>query len=347
MRMMTKLTGLFDLVPVQPDLIPGHVDAKGHVVLFNAVGIEIIQLAVNGAQAGDFFVGVLRVVVGLAVLGAPAGVDRSRFLFLILAAEQPGEQPPEKAIFVTQVDALRLGILQRAGIQRLLDLLRGQQYAALRGVLGGGVVLGGAVRCGSLRPCAASSGVSSSSMAGEFSSSSAASPAGCAGVSGVSGAAAASSGSAGTVSAVSGFFACSGTDSACCGCAVLSAVCSGAVAVLSAAGAGSAGAVCCGASAVMWGTTAPTVKVSGCADSRVAAPAPPTAEPAPWSALQWLSPPCGGLCRIGQIAFSSVVSASESPGGAALCCTGSLPLARGGPAFIPRRPWVQDKKDGG
>ena len=128
--------------------------------------------------------------------------------------------------------------------------------------------------CGS---CAASSGVSSSSMAGEFSSSSAASPAGCAGVSGVSGAAAASSGSAGAVSAVSGFSACSGTDSACCGCAVLSAVCSGAVAVLSAAGAGSAGAICCGASAVMWGTTAPTVKVSGCADSRDAAPAPPTA----------------------------------------------------------------------
>ena len=128
--------------------------------------------------------------------------------------------------------------------------------------------------CGS---CAASSGVSSSSMAGEFSSSSAVSSAGCAGVSGVSGAAAASSGSAGAVSAISVFFACSGTDSACCGCAVLSAVCSGAVAVLSAAGAGSAGAVCCGASAVMWGTTAPTVKVSGCADSRVAAPAPPTA----------------------------------------------------------------------
>ena len=143
--------GLFDLVPVQPGLILGHVDAKGHVVLLYAVGIEIIQLAVNGAQAGDFFVGVLRIVVGLAVLGAPAGVGRSRFLFLILAAEQPVEQPPEKAVFVSQVDALRLGILQRAGIQRLLDLLRGQQYAALRGVLAGGVVLGGAVRCGSLR----------------------------------------------------------------------------------------------------------------------------------------------------------------------------------------------------
>ena len=142
---------LFDLVPVQPGLILGHVDAKGHVVLFNAVGIEIIQLAVNGAQAGDFFVGVLRIVVGLAVLGAPAGVGRSRFLFLILAAEQPVEQPPEKAVFVSQVDALRFGILQRAGIQRLLDLFRGQQYAALRGVLAGGVVLGGAVRCGSLR----------------------------------------------------------------------------------------------------------------------------------------------------------------------------------------------------
>ena len=143
--------GLFDLVPVQPGLILGHVDAKGHVVLFNAVGIEIIQLAVNGAQTGDLFVGVLRIVVGLAVLGAPAGVGRSRFLFLILAAEQPVEQPPEKAVFVSQVDALRLGIFQRAGIQRLLDLFRGQQYAALRGVLAGGVVLGGAVRCGSLR----------------------------------------------------------------------------------------------------------------------------------------------------------------------------------------------------
>ena len=130
--------------------------------------------------------------------------------------------------------------------------------------------------CGS---CAANSGVSSSSMAGEFSSSSAASPAGCAGVSGVSGAAAASSGSDGAVSAVSGFSACSGTDSACCGCAALSAAGSGAAAVLSAAGAGSAaaGLLGCGTSAVTWGTTAPTVKVSGCADSRVAAPAPPTA----------------------------------------------------------------------
>ena len=141
--------GFFDLVPVQPGLILGHVDAKGHIVLFNAVGIEIIQLAVNGAQTSDLFVGVLRVVVGLAVLGAPAGVGR--FLFLILGAEQPVEQPTEKAVFIGQVDALRFGILQRAGIQRLLDLLRGQQYAVLRGVLAGGVVLGGVVRCGSLR----------------------------------------------------------------------------------------------------------------------------------------------------------------------------------------------------
>ena len=43
------------------------------------------------------------------------------------------------------------------------------------------------------------------------------------------------------------------------------------------AGAAAAGLLACGVSAVMWGTTAPTVKVSGCADSRVAAPAPPTA----------------------------------------------------------------------
>ena len=83
--------GFFDLVPVQPGLILGHVDAKGHIVLFNAVGIEIIQLAVNGAQTGDLFVGVLRVVVGLAVLGAPAGVHR--LFFFVLAAEQPVEQP--------------------------------------------------------------------------------------------------------------------------------------------------------------------------------------------------------------------------------------------------------------
>ena len=44
-------------------------DTKSYIVLFNAVGVEIIQLAVNGAQTGDFFVGVLRIVVGLAVLG--------------------------------------------------------------------------------------------------------------------------------------------------------------------------------------------------------------------------------------------------------------------------------------
>ena len=141
--------GFFDLVPVQPGLILGHVDAKGHVVLLYAVGVKIIQLAVNGAQTGDLFVGVLRVVVGLAVLGAPAGVGG--FFFLVCDAEQPVEQPPEKAVFVSQVDALCFGILQRAGIQCLLDLLRGQQHAALRGVLAGGIVLGGAVRCGSLR----------------------------------------------------------------------------------------------------------------------------------------------------------------------------------------------------
>ena len=128
--------------------------------------------------------------------------------------------------------------------------------------------------CGS---CAASSGVSSSSMAGEFSSFSAAFSAGCAGASGVS---AASSGAAGAISAVPGFSVCSGAGAVCCGCAVLSASCSGAAAaVLSVTGAGSAaaGLLACGVSAVIWGTTAPTVKVSGCADSRVAAPAPLTA----------------------------------------------------------------------
>ena len=113
-------------------------------------------------------------------------------------------------------------------------------------------------------------------MAGEFSFSGAVSSAGCAGASGVS---AASSGAAGAISAVSGFSVCSGAGADCCGCAVLSASCSGAVAVLSAAGVGSAaaGLLACGVSAVIWGTTAPTVKVSGCADSRVAAPVPPTA----------------------------------------------------------------------
>ena len=134
------------------------------------------------------------------------------------------------------------------------------------------VVPSAAGACGS---CAANSGVSSSSMAGEFSSSRAVSSAGCAGASGVS---TASSGAAGAISAVSGFSVCAGAGSACC--AVLSAACSGAaVTVLSAAGAKSAaaGLLACGASAVMWDTTAPTVKVSGCADSRVAAPAPPTA----------------------------------------------------------------------
>ena len=129
--------------------------------------------------------------------------------------------------------------------------------------------------CGS---CAASSGVSSSSSVGEFSSSSAVSSAGCAGASGVS---TASSGSDGAVSVVSGFSVCAGAGSACC--AVLSAACSGAAVVLSASGAvqtsrsAAAGLLACGTSAVTWGTTAPTVKVSGCADSRVAAPVPPTA----------------------------------------------------------------------
>ena len=136
------------------------------------------------------------------------------------------------------------------------------------------VVPSAAGACGS---CAASSGVSSSSSVGEFSSSRAVSSAGCAGA---SGALAVSSGSDGAVSVVSGFSVCSGAGAVCCGCAALSAAGSGAaVTVLSAAGAGSAaaGLLACGVPAVMWGTTAPTVKVSGCADSRVAAPAPPTA----------------------------------------------------------------------
>ena len=172
-------------------------------------------------------------------------------------------------------------------------------------------------------------------MAGEFSSSRAVSSAGCAGASGAS---AVSSGSDGAVSVVSGFSVCSGAGAVCCGCAALSAAGSGAaVTVLSAAGAGSAaaGLLACGVPAVMWGTTAPTVKVSGCADSRVAAPAPPTAR-------------TSAMVSAATAAFFHLSSLPPNlPVVQRSAARVFAPLARGGPAFIPRRPWIQDKKDGG
>ena len=66
-------TGLLGLLKVDAGLVFGDVDAEGGVLL-DTVGVEVIELVVDGADAGDGVGGVLLIIIGLAVHGPPAGV---------------------------------------------------------------------------------------------------------------------------------------------------------------------------------------------------------------------------------------------------------------------------------
>ena len=129
---------LLHLVPVDVALVLGHVDAEVHILLHHAVGVKVIQLAVHRLDAGDRLMGGGAVVIGLAVLGQPAGV----FLLVVLFAEQPVPQPAEKAVLAAQVDALCLGLIQGTLVQRLADLLVGQQHGPLRRAAGQVILCG-------------------------------------------------------------------------------------------------------------------------------------------------------------------------------------------------------------
>ena len=72
--------------------------------------------------------GVLVVVIGLAVFGAPAGI-LGRF-FLILAEEE-FPQPLQQAVFTGQAGGVDALLVQRAAVQCVPDLLRGQQNGAV------------------------------------------------------------------------------------------------------------------------------------------------------------------------------------------------------------------------
>src|SRR5699024_6100662 len=48
---------LLDLLPIHLLLVAGHVDAEGHVVLPDAVGVEVVDLVVDGLQAGQALMG--------------------------------------------------------------------------------------------------------------------------------------------------------------------------------------------------------------------------------------------------------------------------------------------------
>ena len=135
-------TGLFDLGPVNILLVFGHIDAEGRAVLQHAVIIKIIQFSIHRLDALDRLVCGLAIIIGLAIGGAPAGVDRGGVLLFLQPAEQEIEQPAEKSVFIAQVDALRLGSVQRTGVQCLPDLFRRQHHTVFRRMLVGTVLLG-------------------------------------------------------------------------------------------------------------------------------------------------------------------------------------------------------------
>ena len=136
---------LLDLLPVDLRLIFGHINAEVGRRL-HAVGVEVIELVVDGTDAGDRLVGALIVIIGLAAHGTPAGIDRLRGLggssglvLLILDAEEPLPEPLEEAVLAVKAGGLQFGFVQRSGVQRGADLFRGQQDGA---VLGGDLRLG-------------------------------------------------------------------------------------------------------------------------------------------------------------------------------------------------------------
>ena len=115
------------LVPIDAALVLGNIDAESGGLL-HAGSIKIIELVVDALDAGDGLMGVLVVVIGLAVFGAPAGI-LGRF-FLILAEEE-FPQPLQQAVFTGQAGGVDALFVQRAAVQCIPDLLGGQQNGAV------------------------------------------------------------------------------------------------------------------------------------------------------------------------------------------------------------------------
>ena len=120
---------LFGLFKINVGLVFGDINAE-LCALLHTIGIKIIELVVNGLDARDRLVGVLVIIIGLAVHGPPAGVDRGRGVILFFA-KQPLPQPAQQAVLVGQTLGVDAVFIQRAGIQRGPDLLRRQQNGAV------------------------------------------------------------------------------------------------------------------------------------------------------------------------------------------------------------------------
>ena len=144
-----------DLLPVDVRLIFGDVDAEGGV-LPDTVGVEVIELVVDGLDARDRLVGVLVIIVGLAAHGAPAGIDRSRSRGAVIVSfpEQEVPQPAQQAVLVGKTGSINVARIQRTRIQRRTYLFRRQQDGAFLGLHRQGALLFGVrLRLGGLRHC--------------------------------------------------------------------------------------------------------------------------------------------------------------------------------------------------
>ena len=116
-------TCCFHLVPIDAALVLGNIDAESGGLL-HAGGIKIIELVVDALDAGDGLVGVLVVVIGLAVFGAPTGILG---LFFLILAEEEFPQPLQQAVFTGQTGGVDALFVQRAAVQCVPNLLGGQQ----------------------------------------------------------------------------------------------------------------------------------------------------------------------------------------------------------------------------
>ena len=145
-----------DLLPVDVRLIFGDVDAEGGVLL-DTVGVEVIELVVDGLDARDRLVGILVIIVGLAAHGAPAGIDRSRSrgaAVIVSFPEQEVPQPAQQAVLVGKTGSINVARIQRTRIQRRADLFRRQQDGAFLGLHRQGALLFGVrLRLSGLRHC--------------------------------------------------------------------------------------------------------------------------------------------------------------------------------------------------
>ena len=145
-----------DLLPVDVRLIFGDVDAEGGVLL-DTVGVEVIELVVDGLDARDRLVGVLVIIVGLAAHGAPAGIDRGRSrgaAVIVSFPEQEAPQPAQQAVLVGKTGSINVARIQRTRIQRRAYLFRRQQDGAFLGLHRQGALLFGVrLRLGGLRHC--------------------------------------------------------------------------------------------------------------------------------------------------------------------------------------------------